>query len=150
MAIIRRQCEQCRQWITQETSLNDRHCRNLVVIVAHVVKADGRVSYAQGLGETSVIYSVSSFPIQTANASNSYRMPGKDDMVAVRKPDWGRNGTISEAEYAKDIKATWLGHACFLVEFPTPSSTTSTAQQPRGLRVLFDPSVQSAKICETY
>ncbi|KAL7008026.1 Protein-lysine N-methyltransferase efm4 [Cystobasidiomycetes sp. EMM_F5] len=66
-------------------------------------------------------------------------MPGKDDMVAVRKPDWGRNGTISEAEYAKDIKATWLGHACFLVEFPTPSSTTSTAQQPRGLRVLFDP-----------
>lgn len=34
----------------------------------------------------------------------------------------------------KDIKATWLGHACFLVEFPPPAGSTGP-----GPRVLFDP-----------
>ncbi|OCH93534.1 N-acyl-phosphatidylethanolamine-hydrolyzing phospholipase D [Obba rivulosa] len=33
------------------------------------------------------------------------------------------------------LKATWLGHACYLVEFPTPQDAT------RGLRVLFDPAL---------
>ncbi|KAF8641647.1 hypothetical protein AX16_009873 [Volvariella volvacea WC 439] len=40
-----------------------------------------------------------------------------------------------EAKEGKDRTiATWLGHACFLVEFPTRSEGVS-----RGVRVLFDP-----------
>ena len=41
--------------------------------------------------------------------------------VNVRKPDFLPNRAT------KKLRATWLGHACYLVEFPS------------GLRVLFDP-----------
>ncbi|GAA5872516.1 hypothetical protein JCM16303_004544 [Sporobolomyces ruberrimus] len=37
------------------------------------------------------------------------------------------------SEWSKDIKCTFLGHACFLVEFPKKD------EEERGLRVLFDP-----------
>jgi N-acyl-phosphatidylethanolamine-hydrolysing phospholipase D len=37
------------------------------------------------------------------------------------------------SENADKIKATWLGHACFLVELP------ATAAGLRGARILFDP-----------
>ena len=43
--------------------------------------------------------------------------------VPVRKPTF----LHSRTENPSTIRATWLGHACYLVEFPT------------GLRVLFDP-----------
>ncbi|GAA5835904.1 hypothetical protein JCM3766R1_005092, partial [Sporobolomyces carnicolor] len=36
-------------------------------------------------------------------------------------------------EWSRDLKVTWLGHACFLVEFP------KRRDEQRGLRVLFDP-----------
>jgi L-ascorbate metabolism protein UlaG (beta-lactamase superfamily) len=49
-----------------------------------------------------------------------------DELVKVLKPDWG-------ASQRDKLRATWIGHATFLVE---------TATQPgaeRGVRVLFDP-----------
>lgn len=45
-------------------------------------------------------------------------------LVSVKKPDWG-------ASSPSKLKATWLGHASFLVE-------TSSANG-RGVRILFDP-----------
>jgi N-acyl-phosphatidylethanolamine-hydrolysing phospholipase D len=48
-------------------------------------------------------------------------------VIGIRTPTWGKD------EAADKIKATWLGHACFLVELPAVPS------QSRGLRVLFDP-----------
>ena len=52
--------------------------------------------------------------------------------IPIRNPTWGQ--TTDAAHSAGDkIKATWLGHACFLVELP-PRSPTS-----RGARILFDP-----------
>jgi N-acyl-phosphatidylethanolamine-hydrolysing phospholipase D len=52
-------------------------------------------------------------------------LPPKDELVAIRSPDWG--GTI------KGLKATWFGHASFLVE------TTAKHGAERGIRILFDP-----------
>ncbi|KAJ7586768.1 hypothetical protein C8J56DRAFT_945529 [Mycena floridula] len=46
----------------------------------------------------------------------------------IRKPTWG-----AEDPDSTKIKATWLGHACFLVEMPTSSPTE------HGARILFDP-----------
>ncbi|KAK0477771.1 Metallo-hydrolase/oxidoreductase [Armillaria novae-zelandiae] len=48
--------------------------------------------------------------------------------VPVRTPTWG-----TEEEHQGEVKATWLGHACFLVEFPFVASLG------RGARILFDP-----------
>jgi hypothetical protein len=50
--------------------------------------------------------------------------------VKVVKPDWGRR---SSSTASASLKATWLGHASFLVEFP---SRTPADEPPR---VLFDP-----------
>ncbi|KAG8926455.1 hypothetical protein FRC02_008873 [Tulasnella sp. 418] len=44
-------------------------------------------------------------------------------------PTWGTDVANSEHQ----IKSTWLGHACFLLELPTPEGST------RGARILFDP-----------
>ena len=71
---------------------------------------------------------------------------GKDDLLSVVKPTWGLPSSgVRDTEYDKDIKATWLGHACFLVEFPTIQATgnVKTSSSSRGLRVLFDPWVAS-------
>lgn len=58
--------------------------------------------------------------------------------IAVIKPDWGAkalNSLAKEEEGRRDqIKTTWLGHACFMVEFPSRSTSTE-----RGVRILFDP-----------
>ncbi|KAM0756264.1 Metallo-hydrolase/oxidoreductase [Meredithblackwellia eburnea MCA 4105] len=64
-------------------------------------------------------------------------VPPPDQLPQVLKPNWGHNEnpTPQDVEsWRRDIKATWLGHACFLVEFPTPTDSTG-----RGPRVLFDP-----------
>lgn len=55
--------------------------------------------------------------------------------LPVIKPTWGlsESGTLM-AETREKIKATWLGHACFLVELPVRSSDVG-----RGARILFDP-----------
>lgn len=52
-------------------------------------------------------------------------VPPRDQLVAIQKPDWGAG---------KDgLKATWIGHASFLVE------TSASEGAERGVRVLFDP-----------
>ncbi|KAJ7239179.1 N-acyl-phosphatidylethanolamine-hydrolyzing phospholipase D [Mycena haematopus] len=54
--------------------------------------------------------------------------------IPIQKPTWGLGANSKMvAENAHKIKATWLGHACFLVELP--SSPTGV----RGARILFDP-----------
>lgn len=68
------------------------------------------------------------------------RLPPKEEYVKVAKPDWA--ATANRETWARDIKATWLGHACFLVELPAPkdSKTSEDIQAPaRGPRILFDP-----------
>lgn len=52
-------------------------------------------------------------------------VPSREKLVTVQKPDWG---------FGKDgLKATWIGHATFLIETPRTESGA------RGVRVLFDP-----------
>lgn len=52
-------------------------------------------------------------------------LPPPDELVPVHKPDWGGS--------SKGLKATWFGHASFLVE------TTARNGAERGVRILFDP-----------
>ncbi|KAK4569786.1 hypothetical protein LTR86_002755 [Recurvomyces mirabilis] len=48
------------------------------------------------------------------------------ELVNVRKPNWGAGNTDR-------LKATWIGHASFLIEFP------AQAGAERGIRILCDP-----------
>ena len=52
-------------------------------------------------------------------------VPSRDKLVTIQKPDWGLG--------KHGLKATWIGHASFLVE------TSASDGAPRGVRVLFDP-----------
>ncbi|KAI7466353.1 Metallo-hydrolase/oxidoreductase [Hortaea werneckii] len=60
------------------------------------------------------------------------------ELVKVRKPDWG-------VERGEKLRATWIGHASFLVEFPVAAAAAvegtggAEQQQQRGIRVLCDP-----------
>jgi N-acyl-phosphatidylethanolamine-hydrolysing phospholipase D len=56
---------------------------------------------------------------------NLIPVPPRDELVQIHKPDWG-NGE-------RGLKATWIGHASFLVE------TTANEGAFRGIRVLLDP-----------
>ncbi|KAI0753389.1 Metallo-hydrolase/oxidoreductase [Daedaleopsis nitida] len=47
--------------------------------------------------------------------------------IPSQNADWGAG------QSPEGVKTTWLGHACFLVELPTPEGAT------RGPRILFDP-----------
>ena len=66
--------------------------------------------------------------------------PTQDELqqirARVRKPDWGDREPDNLVEGHDKIRATWLGHACFLVEFPLRKKTTP---EDRGIRILFDP-----------
>ncbi|KAJ6483934.1 N-acyl-phosphatidylethanolamine-hydrolyzing phospholipase D [Mycena sanguinolenta] len=74
--------------------------------------------------------------IPTAFTISTHGSPSKDAIaqIPIQKPTWGwgADGKLV-AENAHKIQATWLGHACFLVELP--SSTAGV----RGARILFDP-----------
>ncbi|KAH9080634.1 N-acyl-phosphatidylethanolamine-hydrolyzing phospholipase D [Lactarius deliciosus] len=48
--------------------------------------------------------------------------------IPTQSPTWG-----TESGNEDSAKATWLGHACYLVELPTPPGAA------RGVRVIFDP-----------
>ncbi|MDI1487963.1 MAG: hypothetical protein OHK93_007237 [Ramalina farinacea] len=52
-------------------------------------------------------------------------VPSRDKLVSIQKPDWGID--------RDELKATWIGHATFLVETPRIGSAG------RGIRILFDP-----------
>ena len=52
-------------------------------------------------------------------------VPSREHLVPVQKPDWGTG--------KEGLKATWIGHASFLVE------TSTSVDAERGVRVLFDP-----------
>ncbi|GAA95819.1 uncharacterized protein L969DRAFT_51286 [Mixia osmundae IAM 14324] len=73
-------------------------------------------------------------------------LPPKDEWVKVIKPTWGLTEQDTAATFGKDIKATWMGHACFLVELPANANEIDTSQETnkldlpaRGTRILFDP-----------
>jgi len=70
--------------------------------------------------------------------------------LAVRKPTWGESSlsgsedeplTSGSRSAHEKIKATWLGHACFFVEFPSRTivDVKSSEGHLRGIRILFDP-----------
>jgi L-ascorbate metabolism protein UlaG (beta-lactamase superfamily) len=50
----------------------------------------------------------------------------RDELVKIRKPDWG-------ADKPNNLRATWFGHASFLVELPVIDGAD------RGVRILLDP-----------
>ncbi|KAI0688993.1 beta-lactamase superfamily domain-containing protein [Cytidiella melzeri] len=50
-------------------------------------------------------------------------------LIPVHAPNWG----LGESPTA--VKATWLGHACYLVELPAPEGAK------RGARIIFDPAL---------
>lgn len=55
--------------------------------------------------------------------------------LPVVKPTWGLSESgILVTETRDKIKATWLGHACFLVELPVRSPDVG-----RSARIVFDP-----------
>lgn len=58
----------------------------------------------------------------------------RDELVKVRTPDWGR----SIPGWQDKLKATWLGHAGFLVELPCTPQPDGTTKTERGVRILFD------------
>ncbi|KAG8987622.1 hypothetical protein FRB90_003244, partial [Tulasnella sp. 427] len=59
--------------------------------------------------------------------------------LGLRKPDYGYTASTSSESSEpvnsnnNSMKATWLGHACFLLELPSPDGAA------RGARILFDP-----------
>ncbi|TNY21340.1 N-acyl-phosphatidylethanolamine-hydrolyzing phospholipase D [Rhodotorula diobovata] len=81
----------------------------------------------------------------------SHPVPSLDLLPQRREPDFAPPAALSsDAErsaWSDDLKATWLGHACFLVEFPAPAAGDPHAEggggkggeRRRGFRVLFDP-----------
>ena len=69
--------------------------------------------------------SMFSFLLASRRNRNFQPVPARDKLVAIRKPDWGKG--------KEGLKATWIGHASFLVETPTETG------KDRGIRVLFDP-----------
>lgn len=62
--------------------------------------------------------------------------------IPIMTPDFGFNVEPSSNSSERQIKATWLGHACFFLQLPPPSSSstsTSTSTPSRGFNILFDP-----------
>ena len=70
-----------------------------------------------------------STPFEMASGFFSNRdfkpIPPQEQLVPVQKPDWGVG--------KPGLKATWIGHASFLVETPVEPGAE------RGVRILFDP-----------
>lgn len=95
--------------------------------------------------------------VRFGNNRNFVPVPeSRDELVGVRNPDWGRG----QPGWESGLKATWLGHAGFLVETPCASNLDDPASnvlsdssaeeevegqekgkgtEARGIRILFDP-----------
>ncbi|BGP44953.1 Protein-lysine N-methyltransferase efm4 [Rhodotorula kratochvilovae] len=73
----------------------------------------------------------------------THPVPPADLLPAYRTPTFSPPSTLSaeeKDEWYADLKTTWLGHACFLVEFPAPPAAAGQeGEERRGFRVLFDP-----------
>ncbi|MCJ1473551.1 hypothetical protein MMC13_002202 [Lambiella insularis] len=65
------------------------------------------------------------FQTRFSRNRNFVPVPPRNELVAFRTPDWGSGKT--------GLKATWIGHASFLVE------TATSEGRSRGIRILFDP-----------
>lgn len=63
--------------------------------------------------------------LSSRRGGNFQPVPARDKLVGIRTPNWGQS--------KEGLKATWIGHASFLIETPT------LAGKERGIRVLFDP-----------
>ncbi|GAB7343728.1 hypothetical protein MBLNU457_1706t1 [Dothideomycetes sp. NU457] len=73
--------------------------------------------------------------LQTRFGSDRNYVPiptDKSKLVQVRKPTWGRDKPGWETQ----LKATWMGHAGFIVELPIPPNSTS--KPTRGITILMD------------
>lgn len=79
-----------------------------------------------------------------SNNRNFVPIPeSRKELVTVRKPDWGRNGE----QNGQKLKATWIGHASWLIETSQKSASASTSEDKslndagmsRGVRILLDP-----------
>ncbi|CAK7227491.1 hypothetical protein SCUCBS95973_006563 [Sporothrix curviconia] len=107
----------------------------------HILNADGSTgrfrnpheSFVDGLGPAGTLGPLGFFKVMGTFVK--YRFQGKLDSpdttpptVTVRKPTF-LSTRFPDNDPAKKhpLRATWLGHACYYIEFPT------------GLRVLFDP-----------
>lgn len=55
-------------------------------------------------------------------------VPSRDQLVKIVRPNWGSG--------QDGLKATWIGHASFLVETPSQADINGGG---RGVRILFDP-----------
>ena len=106
----------------------------------HVLRRDGSTarfrnphsSFVDGLGPAGSLGFFTFF--RTIGVMIKYRWQGKltipdttPPTVTVRKPSFLPTRTGASASASPKLRATWLGHACYYIEFPT------------GLRVLFDP-----------
>lgn len=67
----------------------------------------------------------------------------RDELVKLRKPDWGRSDDPS----CSRLKATWIGHASWLIETPKQSvdfsfdndDSENASSDARGVRIIVDP-----------
>ncbi|GJN91758.1 hypothetical protein Rhopal_004781-T1 [Rhodotorula paludigena] len=86
-------------------------------------------------------------PVTLWNAYKSWQshpVPSADRLPQLVQPTFTPPSSLSPAEaeeWRKDLKTTWLGHACFLVEFPAApgEGEGKDGAERRGFRVLFDP-----------
>ncbi|KAF6752440.1 N-acyl-phosphatidylethanolamine-hydrolyzing phospholipase D [Ephemerocybe angulata] len=126
-------------------SVTANTCRNPNVGLAVGLKAGGKPEHWQDAAGSSFVNPWPSFRVtgvletigMILNSAMAFPRPKAEvvqEKLPIRKPTWGL-----EAEHTKQheasIRTTWLGHACFLVEFPTRSKDPKA----RGVRVLFDP-----------
>ncbi|CAK7230308.1 hypothetical protein SEUCBS140593_007545 [Sporothrix eucalyptigena] len=107
----------------------------------HILNADGSTarfrnphsSFVDGLGPAGTLGPFGFFKVM--GTFIKYRFQGKLDTpdttpptVTVRKPTFlATRFPDNDPSKKHPLRATWLGHACYYIEFPT------------GLRVLFDP-----------
>lgn len=73
----------------------------------------------------------------------SLQVPPPEKLPRLVPPTFAPPSSLSASEkdaWYADLKATWLGHACFLVEFPAPPGQKGDEEgKKRGFRVLLDP-----------
>ncbi|OSC97532.1 Metallo-hydrolase/oxidoreductase [Trametes coccinea BRFM310] len=115
------------------------HARNVVVEEARSLREVSKERPAHHLDDTQTRFANPwpSFRFQErwqwvtgffTHAFNAPKVPNDlSARIPSRTPDWGAGAAPDK------IKATWLGHACYMIELPAPEGAS------RGARILFDP-----------